>query len=264
MLDDEVVGAQLLAEPRERHDLVRVTRVEHHLHADGHVQAVALLDLDHVADVLAHAVEPVLLHAHDLGVALALAGGDVDAQVGKVRQHFLELALVQDKPVRAHGHGDAELAAAAHCVHEHRRDRALAVGDEADALHADLGAVLEELEDHLAVDDLAVVLLQHRVAVVAAVVAGARERHVDGDGRDALAALPGADAVLVPGDLRPIQDQVDVVRHSAHRFYSLRSTFLSFTGSRYTWRVSSIPAFRDRSRRLRAKGTPSAGIVPSN
>src|SRR2546430_17609869 len=55
---------------------------------------------------------------------------------------------------------------------------------------------------------MALVLLQHRVAEDAAVVAGTRERHVDRDGRDPLPPLPGADPVLVPVHLRSVEDEL--------------------------------------------------------
>ena len=70
-----------------------------------------------------------------------------------MRQHLLELAAGQHEPVCAAGHRDAELAPVAHRVDEDRRDRALAVGHQADALDADFRAVIEEVGDDVAVDD---------------------------------------------------------------------------------------------------------------
>ena len=183
------------------------------------------------------AVEPVFLDAHDLGVALPLAGRDVDAEIGQVGQHLLELAPVEHEAVGADRHRHAELVARPRGVDEHRRDRALAVGDETDALHADLGAVFEEIEHDFAIDGLAVVLLQHGVAVMAAVVAGAGQRHVDRDRRDPLAALPGADAVLVPGDLGAVQNKLGMIRHSGHGLIPRRQ----IRGGESCLRPSSLP-----------------------
>ena len=96
---------------------------------------------------------------------------------------------------------------------------AFAIRDEADALDPDLGAIIEETRDGLFIDQAAVVFLQHRVAIMAAVIAGARQGHVDGDGRDAFAALPGTHPVIVPGNLGPVQNQLlDMFGHSTHVF----------------------------------------------
>src|SRR5580765_2778707 len=91
-------------------------------------------------------------------------------------------------------------------VDERGRNRALPIGNKTNTLHADLGAIVQKASNDFLVDDAAVVLLQHRVAIVAAVIAGASQRHINGDWRDALAAFPGADPLVVPGDLGAVED----------------------------------------------------------
>src|SRR5688572_22137735 len=55
------------------------------------------------------------------------------------------------------------------------------------------------------------IFLEHRVAVLACVVTRARQTHVDGDRRDALAALPRLDPVKMPLDLLAVEDQFAIV-----------------------------------------------------
>ena len=128
MLDDEIVRPQLFAEPRERQHLILELRHQHHLQADGDRQVVLLLDLHHVADVLADAVEPMLLDPHDLGVTLALPGRDVDTQIGEMGQHLLQLVTGQHEAIGAHRHRHAELRSAPDRMDEDRRPSPLRRG----------------------------------------------------------------------------------------------------------------------------------------
>ena len=92
-------------------------------------------------------------------------------------------------------------------VHENGRDRAFAIGNQADPLDSDLRAIIEEGRDDLLVDRTPVVFLEHGIAVVASVIATARERHVDRDWRNAFAIHPVADTLGVPSDFGSIEDQ---------------------------------------------------------
>src|SRR6185369_3493059 len=99
-------------------------------------------------------------------------------------------------------------------VDECRGDGAFAIRNEADAFDADFGAVIEKAHDDFLVDDAAVVLLEHRVAVMAAIIARACERHVNRDWRNALAIRPVAHALVVPGDFGSVEDQLlDMFSH---------------------------------------------------
>src|SRR5262249_6192986 len=125
-------------------------------------------------------------------------------------------------------------------IDKDRRNGALAIGDQADALDSDLRAVFEEIVDHLPIDDLAIVFLEHCVAIMTAVVAGTCERHVDRDRGNPLAPLPRADAVLVPRNIGAVEDKLGMVSHAGHdtfssrasRLYRRRSLLRSFSGSR--------------------------------
>src|SRR5690349_8279006 len=104
-------------------------------------------------------------------------------------------------------------------VDECRGDGAFAIRNEADAFDADFGAVIEKPHDDFLVDDAAVVLLEHRVAVMAAIIARARERHINRDRRDALAVLPVAHAFVVPGDFSSVENQLlNMFSHATHLF----------------------------------------------
>ena len=104
MLDHEVVHAQFPSEAGERENLVGILRHEHHLKADRASELIAALHSNHVGDVLNDAVEPFLFHAHDLGVAFFLAGGDVDPEVGEMWEELLGFAFCEHEAVRAAGH----------------------------------------------------------------------------------------------------------------------------------------------------------------
>src|SRR5688572_12488737 len=106
-------------------------------------------------------MEPFFLHAHDLGVALGLAGGDVDTQISQVRKNLLELSLSEHVTVGTHRHRNSQLASSLDAIDENGRKRALAIRDEADSLYSDLSAVIEKIENGFLANGDSIVFLHH-------------------------------------------------------------------------------------------------------
>jgi len=55
------------------------------------------------------------------------------------------------------------------------------------------------------------VILQKAIAKLAAHVTGGRKGHVDGNGSNAFAPLPGPNAVMVPINFCSVEDRVDML-----------------------------------------------------
>ena len=135
-------------------------------------------------------------------------------------EELLGFAFCEHEAVCAAGHREPLFMPIFASVHENGRDGAFAIGNQADALHSDLRAIIKEGRDDFLVDRTPVVFLEHGVAVVAAVIATARERHVDRDWCNAFAIHPVADTLGVPSDFGSIEDQTVnmVFKKGAHDF----------------------------------------------
>ena len=220
VLVDEVIRPDGLGETGQWQYLVVKFRHCHHLHVDCDGKIVAAFDLHGVTHVLDHLMVIPFLETHDLLVAVDVAGGKVEAQIGQVRQDPFQHFALEPHAVGA----DADLQAKSGAMLDRplieRHHGRFAVADQRDALDPDGGGILEEVERYSFGNLAAFTRLHLRIAERAGRIAFAGPSRIDRHRRDLLAAFPGFDPVAPPADLGAVEDQIarrdDVLEQVRH------------------------------------------------